>query len=84
MSSSEFAHGPYIIKTFQRDGECRARAFHNGVWLRDVSDWTAGTVAETVRRMRASLDALEEQEEEADEAAHAPPPAAPFLSRAAR
>jgi hypothetical protein len=78
MSSAEFVHGTYTIKTFLRNGECRARAFHNGAWLRHISDWTATTVDEAVHRMRTSLDALQDDD---DADAQAPAPVAPFLSQ---
>lgn len=82
MSSAEFVHGTYTIKTFLQNGECRARAFHNGAWLRHISDWTATTVDEAVHRMRTSLDTLQDEEEDTSPHAPAPiAPVAPFLSQ---
>jgi hypothetical protein len=64
MKSAEFAHGRYTIKTIFVSGEARARAFCNGSWLRDVSDWTASTLEEAVRLMRSTLDELDDETEE--------------------
>ncbi|WP_157985699.1 hypothetical protein [Teichococcus vastitatis] len=79
MRSAEFNHGPYTIKTFVLQGECRARAFLNGTWLRNISDWKAETLEEVVQRMRASLDAEENDEEEDTEIVYRLL-SAPFLS----
>ncbi|MFC3127360.1 hypothetical protein ACFOD4_20040 [Pseudoroseomonas globiformis] len=66
MNSLEFTHGTYTIKTFQRDGICRARAFRDGAWLRDVSDWTGATLEDSLQRMRDTLDALDSGEDEGE------------------
>lgn len=60
MRSAEFHHGPYTIRTFVVDEQCRARAFRDGAWFKDVADWSAETREEAVRRMRQSLDEMDE------------------------
>jgi hypothetical protein len=67
MKSAEFAHGRYTIKTIFVSGEARARAFYDGSWLREVSDWTASTLEEAVRLMRSTLDELDDEGEEVSE-----------------
>ncbi|HWX50957.1 MAG TPA: hypothetical protein VNZ61_23145 [Roseomonas sp.] len=61
MRSAEFHHGPYTIRTFVVDDQFRARAFRDGVWVKDVADWSAETLDEALRRMRQSLDDLDEE-----------------------
>jgi hypothetical protein len=71
MKSAEFEHGPYVIKTFARDGEVRGRVFLDGSWMRAIPDWVAGTPEETVAHIRRFIDEMEEEDmEQAEPALH--------------
>ncbi|PHK95702.1 hypothetical protein CR162_07605 [Pseudoroseomonas rhizosphaerae] len=64
MKSAAFEYGPYTIKTFASSGMVRARLFRNGVWVREISDWTADTVEEAVRLMKRTVEEAEEEAQE--------------------